>query len=593
MQRAVGHESRQHAHPGGPKRTLVNFADILLIIVAGYSCLLGYTFTRRRSAATLLLQCMLLAAVAWALTYYLELKLPALDAKIAARLARFLFVPWLLVLWLAMLHQLLGIGSNLPRWLWVTIIAIPAVTMLMAATAPWHRLFQYDFVIHPVGRNGELGILGYQRGPWALFYELFTVAGMCPLIFGLMLRAWPDASPIMRRQLLMELLQLALPIGATVLYLLDHSLVPHVNLAPFLMAVSMSALAWDVLVYRALDIVPVARGVLLDTMQDRVFVFDAGGRLVDLNLASMTALGCSLMECVGKTAAELPTPWCAAFQPDVPLVEIGSNGTRRRFERTIQSLADRDGTLRGNLVILRDVTDELARQQRELAYQKLLEDRRHLRQQELLIRDLHDGVGGIVAAIGMLSALGLKEPDEVKKAEMLRKIMELAGEGNVEVRTLMGTLESREFFWADLFTEMRRHGGLLEANHGIAFSLKIRGEGDATGPGLFAGMSLFRIFKEALNNVIKHSSASRVDVAMDFLDGSMSLTIADDGRGFAGNPPGGRGLRHMHQRITELGGAMHLANSGGVCLEFNAAIPLKSPDQGMDESPSPETLSTP
>ena len=64
-------------------------------------------------------------------------------------------------------------------------------------------------------------------------------------------------------------------------------------------------------------------------------------------------------------------------------------------------------------LMLRDVTHELARQHRELACRKLLEERRQLRQQELLIRDLHDGVGGIVAAIAMLSALGLREPDRV------------------------------------------------------------------------------------------------------------------------------------------------------------------------------------
>ncbi|MCX6874904.1 MAG: PAS domain-containing protein [Verrucomicrobia bacterium] len=571
----------------------MNFVNILLVIVTGYWCLLGYTFTRRRNTATLLLQCLMLVAVAWTLTYYLELKLPTLGAKIAAHLARFLFVPWVLVLLLALLRQLLGIGSNLPRGLWVTIIAVPVVTMLLAATAPWHRLFQYDFVVHPLGLEGELGILRYQRGPWCQFYELFTMAGMCPLIFGLMLRAWRDASPIMRRQLLTQAIQLSLPIGATVLYLLGHSPVPHVNLAPFLMAVSMAVLAWEVLVYRTLDIVPVARGVLLDTMPDLVFVFDAGGRLVDLNLASMTAIGHGLMDCVGKSAAELPPPWCAALQGDAPSVEIEANGNRRWFERTIRHLAGHDGTLRGNLMILRDVTDELARQHRELAYQKLLEERRHLRQQELLIRDLHDGVGGIVAAIGMLSALGLKEPDLLKKEEMLRQIMALAGEGNVEVRTLMGTLESREFFWADLITEMRRHGGMLETNHGIAFSLKIRGEGDAGGPGLFAGMALFRIFKESLNNVIKHAFASRVDVAMVFEDGSMVLTISDNGRGFAGEPPSGRGLRHMRQRISELGGTLQLENSGGLCLKFSAAIPLKSPDQGMDAPPSLEAFSTP
>ena len=561
----------------------MNIVNLLPLIVVGYVCLLGYTLVRRRNTATVLLQLMLLAAVAWALTYYLELTLPGLGGKVAAHLARFLFVPWLLVLWLAMVGQLLGIGRNLPRGVWVVICSVSAITGLLAVTAPWHRLFHHDFLIHPVGVAGNFGILVYQSGPWGRFYEVFTMAGLCPLIFGLMARAWPGASPIMRRYLLSHFVQLALPIAATALYLLGCSPVAHVNLAPFLMVVSIAALAWDVLVYRALDIVPVARGMLLDTMRDMVFVFDAGGRLVDLNQAAVTALGLGLIDWVGKTAVDLPPPWAAAISDGESLMEITVDGDRRWFERTSQSVADRDGALRGCLVTMRDVTAEVARQHRELSYQKISEERRHLRQQELLIRDLHDGVGGIVAAIGMLGALAVKEPDPRKKDEMLVKIMNLAGEGNVEVRTLMGTLESREFLWADLITEMRRHGDMLEANHGITFALKVRGDGDATGPGLFAGMSLFRIFKEAMNNIIKHSAASRVDVELSFPDSRMDLAIADDGQGFTGEPASGRGLRHMRRRITELGGDMRIDAANGVRLEFTAPIPLKSPDEGMDE----------
>jgi signal transduction histidine kinase len=565
---------------------LVNLVDILPLTAAGELCLLGYACVHRRGAATVLLGLMLLAAALWALTYYLELKLPSLDAKIQVHLARFVVVPWLLVLWLAMVRHLLGVGRNLPRWCWVLIIAYCAITMLLAATARWHHLFQYDFVIHPLGADG-LGVLRYRSGPWFRIYEVITIAGLCPLIFGLLLRAWPEASPIMRRQLLSHMVQLGLPIAATTLYALDRSPLPHVNLAPFLLFISMAALARDVFVYRALDIVPVARGVLLDTMRDMVFVLDAGGRLVDLNLAAVNALGRGLLDWMGKTPAQLPPPWRAVVASPDPVVAVEIAGDCRWFERTSQSLAIRDQRSGGTLITLRDVTDEVARQQRELACQKLHDERRHLRQQELLIRDLHDGVGGIVAAIGMLSALGLKETDPAQKNAALRKIMDLAGEGNVEVRTLMGTLESREFLWADLFTEIRRHGSMLEANHGIAFALKVSGVGDAAGPGLFAGMALFRIFKEAMNNVVKHAAASRVEVRIAFQADRLALAITDDGRGLAANPGPGRGLRHMRQRITELGGAMRIESARGTTLEFTAAIPLKSPDEGMDAPPFP------
>jgi PAS domain S-box-containing protein len=691
----------------------MNFIDVMLLTCVGYLALFAFVWTRPVGRATVVFQLMLACSFAWASTYYLELTLPSLEGKVAAHLVRFLFLPWLPFLWLAALREVLGVAKGAPRGFWMLAGTYCVATMAVAITAPWHRWFQYEFAIFPLEGTRNLGILVYENGPWNRGFEFLNNLLLPPATLILMARAWGDASPIMRRQLLLLAAAYLVPIAISVSWFWGYRPVPNVNLTPAAMSVSIAILGWVVLGYRALDIVPVARGILLDTMEDLVFVWDAGGRLVDMNAAACAAVGRPLMDCVGKTAREMPAPWAAALGSGGALREVERAGIRKWYAHSAREIQGRGGTPGGVLATLKDVTsqreaelalaeseaelrlildniveavfihdargrllavnrpmlamyglereedalrygifedysapesdfelaksaveaalrgerrtiprwtsrrpatgetfevrvelcsiqkgrerlvlatvmdltEELAQNRREIEVQKLTEEKKFLRQQEMLIRDLHDGVGGILAGIGMLGALGMGATSLADKDEIFRKISDLAGEANVEVRSLMGSLETREFYWADLVTEMRRHASMAETNHGIEVFVKVRGEGEPGEPGLFAGLSLFRIFKEALNNAVKHSGAKRMDVELAFGPGAFAMDIQDNGRGFPADLPRGRGLRNMRQRIRELGGEMEIASGAGGKLSFRAALPLKSPDKGMDASP--------
>jgi signal transduction histidine kinase len=80
--------------------------------------------------------------------------------------------------------------------------------------------------------------------------------------------------------------------------------------------------------------------------------------------------------------------------------------------------------------------------------------------------------------------------------------------------------------------------------------------------------NLFLAFEEALNNVLKHSLATRVRIEMRFLAPQFEIQVTDNGRGFKTpapsaapsappNPHGGRsgsGLKNMPQRLADVGG---------------------------------------
>jgi signal transduction histidine kinase len=84
-----------------------------------------------------------------------------------------------------------------------------------------------------------------------------------------------------------------------------------------------------------------------------------------------------------------------------------------------------------------------------------------------------------------------------------------------------------------------------------------------------AQISIFRILQEGLQNIQKHAAAARAWIELVCLpDGSVSLTVRDDGQGFdpSGQKPtarSGAGLLGMRERAALLGGTLTVASTPG------------------------------
>jgi signal transduction histidine kinase len=116
-------------------------------------------------------------------------------------------------------------------------------------------------------------------------------------------------------------------------------------------------------------------------------------------------------------------------------------------------------------------------------------------------------------------------------------------------------------------------GGLLPALVQLAARSPVPVEVTGAVEGLPAAVesALFFVCSEALANVAKHASASRVAVEVGTADGRAVLSISDDGVGGA-DPVAGSGLRGLADRVEALGGRLRVARSaaGGtlVCAEL-------------------------
>ena len=98
--------------------------------------------------------------------------------------------------------------------------------------------------------------------------------------------------------------------------------------------------------------------------------------------------------------------------------------------------------------------------------------------------------------------------------------------------------------------------------------------------------NFFLIFKEAINNAIKYSGCSRINVDIKYLDNHFCMTITDDGKGFdivnhhqngkipVLNHTGGNGLRNMRVRAEEVNGKLNVRSSIGNGTTVKLCIPI-------------------
>ena len=94
----------------------------------------------------------------------------------------------------------------------------------------------------------------------------------------------------------------------------------------------------------------------------------------------------------------------------------------------------------------------------------------------------------------------------------------------------------------------------------------------------FTTHHLLRIAQEATTNALRHASARRIDLQLEYQAAAVSLTIADDGAGFhpdaALNQPGHFGLKGLRARTTKLGGKLTLHSTPRQGTSIHVLVPL-------------------
>jgi signal transduction histidine kinase len=185
-------------------------------------------------------------------------------------------------------------------------------------------------------------------------------------------------------------------------------------------------------------------------------------------------------------------------------------------------------------------------------------------ERQRLARELHDAVTQTLFSASLIAEVTprLWERDPVEGRRRLEELRRLTRGALAEMRALLVELRPGALVEVPLGHLLRQLADATISRSGLAIEVRVDGERELR-PDVQVG--LYRIAQEALNNVVKHAQAQRVDVRLATEPHGVDLSVRDDGQGFdpASVPPGHLGLGIMRERALAIGAQLDISNHGG------------------------------
>jgi PAS domain S-box-containing protein len=255
----------------------------------------------------------------------------------------------------------------------------------------------------------------------------------------------------------------------------------------------------------------------------------------------------------------------------------------------------------GATVLMAIITDLTYRKGAEAGRAHLLESLISAEDDERrrIARELHDETGQSLTAllVGLRTIVDTAVLSEVQAVAL--RLRDVAARTVDDVGRLARGLHPAVLDDQGLAAAARRYVGDYVRSFGTVVDF-VAGDLDSPRLAPLAAATMYRILQETLTNVARHARARNIAIELKRDESALELLVRDDGVGFevdlARDAMSGLGLHGMRERVTLLGGSIHIESRPGQGTVVRARIPAgrtaprstkrgRRPPKGVREKP--------
>ena len=322
----------------------------------------GFLWRRRPAPGATSFCLLMLAVTEYAVAYAFELASSTFSAALFWDNMIWLGAALSPTLWLIFALQYTGRAGWLTRRTLALLAVEPLITLLLVWITPLHSLVE-------VGRwntGGSFSALAQTFGPWywidLVYSYLLLLVGA--ILICMLIQALVRSAHLYVGQAGALLLAMLAPWVGNALTNFGLSPFPKLDLTPVAFTISGLAIAWSLFRFRLLDLLPVAREAVMESMHDAVIVLDERDRIVDLNPAAQRLAQRSASRAVGHPCSQVFAAWPALLNyardrnDTYAEIVLENAGGLRTFGLRISPLTRRNAHLAvaGRLLVVTDIT---------------------------------------------------------------------------------------------------------------------------------------------------------------------------------------------------------------------------------------------
>ncbi|HXI92182.1 MAG TPA: two-component regulator propeller domain-containing protein [Blastocatellia bacterium] len=190
--------------------------------------------------------------------------------------------------------------------------------------------------------------------------------------------------------------------------------------------------------------------------------------------------------------------------------------------------------------------------------------------------DLHDDIGSSLSQVSVLSEVVRRRVgSEPSVSEPLSMIADLSRDLVDSMNDIVWAINPRRDHLSDLTQRIRRFASDVFTARDIEFNFSAPEPRHDIRLGADMRREVFLIFKESVNNMVRHSGCTEANIEFLIESGWLELKIRDNGKGFEPDREGdGNGLVSMRQRTARIGGTLDISSNNGKGTVVRLRAPL-------------------